>query len=56
MNALTRKALAGEELRRSFSDLGAMPWWTTAEDLNAYRVAQEMALRPLILASGARVD
>jgi tripartite-type tricarboxylate transporter receptor subunit TctC len=56
MNALTRQALAGEELRRSFADLGATPWWTTAEELEAYRSAQEAALRPLILASGARVE
>ncbi len=56
MNALTRQALAGEELRRSFADLGATPWWTTQEDLEAYRAAQEAALRPLILASGARVE
>jgi len=56
MNALTRQALAGEELRRSFEDLGATPWWTTQEDLEAYRAAQEAALRPLILASGARVE
>ncbi|GAA0588387.1 tripartite tricarboxylate transporter substrate binding protein [Craurococcus roseus] len=56
MNSLTRQALAGEELRRSFADLGAAPWWTAAEDLEAYRTAQEAALRPLILASGARVE
>ena len=56
MNALTRQALTGEELRRSFADHGATPWWTTAEDLEAYRAAQETALRPLILASGARVE
>ena len=56
MSALTRQALAGEELRRSFADHGAMPWWTTAEDLEAYRAAQEAALRPLILATGARVE
>ena len=56
MNALTRQALAGEELRRSFEDLGATPWWTTPEELEAYRAAQEAALRPLILASGARVE
>ena len=56
MNLLTRQALAGEELRRSFADLGAAPWWTTAEDLEAYRTAQEAALRPLIRASGARVE
>jgi tripartite-type tricarboxylate transporter receptor subunit TctC len=56
MNALTKQALAGEELRRAFADLGATPWWTTPEDLDAYRLAQEAALRPLILASGARVE
>lgn len=56
MNALTRQALASEELRRSFADHGATPWWTTADDLEAYRAAQEAALRPLILASGARVE
>jgi tripartite-type tricarboxylate transporter receptor subunit TctC len=56
MNALTRQALAGEELRRAFADLGATTWWTTPEDAEAYRAAQEAALRPLILASGARVE
>jgi tripartite-type tricarboxylate transporter receptor subunit TctC len=56
MNALTKQALAGEELRGAFADLGATPWWTTPEDLDAYRLAQEAALRPLILASGARVE
>ena len=35
MNALTKQALAGEELRRAFADLGATPWWTTPEDLDA---------------------
>lgn len=56
MNALTRQALAGEELRRAFADLGATPWWTTQEDLEAYRASQEAALKPLIVASGARVE
>jgi len=56
MTALTRQALSSEELRRSFAEHGATPWWTTAEDIEAYRAAQEAALRPLILASGARVE
>lgn len=56
MNALTRQALASEALIRAYRDLGAEPWWTSAEDIALYRVAQEARLAPLIRASGARVD
>lgn len=54
MSALSRRALEDPALVRSYLDQGATAWWTTPEDIAAFRAAQEAALRPLILASGAR--
>lgn len=56
INALSRRALESESLRRAYLDQGAQAWWTTPEDIAAFRAAQEAKLRPLILASGARPD
>jgi tripartite-type tricarboxylate transporter receptor subunit TctC len=56
MSALAKRALENEELKRAYLDLGARAWWTTPEDIAAFRAAQEAKLRPLILASGARSE
>jgi tripartite-type tricarboxylate transporter receptor subunit TctC len=56
LNALTKQALESDDLKRRFLENGATPWWTTPEDLAAYRAANEAALAPIIRASGARVD
>jgi tripartite-type tricarboxylate transporter receptor subunit TctC len=54
MNALTKRALESEDLKRAYFDQGAQAWWTTPEDIASYRVQQYEKLRPLILASGAK--
>lgn len=56
MSALTKRALESEDLKRQYLDQGATPWWTTTEEITAYRAAEQERLRPLILASGAVRD
>jgi len=56
MNQWTRRALEGEGLIRAYRDLGAEPWFTTPEEISAYRAAQQARLAPLIRASGAKVE
>ena len=56
LNALTRQSLEADDLKRRFLENGATPWYTTPEELAAYRAANEAALAPIIRASGARVD
>jgi hypothetical protein len=41
---------------RGFQELGATPWWTTPEELTAFRAREEARLAPLIRASGVRVE
>lgn len=51
-----KQALEHPDLVRSFRELGAAPWWTTPEELTAFRAREEARLAPLIRASGARVE
>ena len=41
---------------RGFQELGATPWWTTPEEVTAFRAHEEARLAPLIRATGARVE
>ncbi|WP_135469911.1 Bug family tripartite tricarboxylate transporter substrate binding protein [Crenalkalicoccus roseus] len=56
MSGFLRQALESEDLRKAFLEQGATPWWTTPEEIVAFRRAEEARLRPIILASGARRD
>jgi tripartite-type tricarboxylate transporter receptor subunit TctC len=56
LSALTKQSLESPDLIARFRDNGATPWWTTPEDLAAFRSANEAAFAPLIRASGARVE
>jgi tripartite-type tricarboxylate transporter receptor subunit TctC len=56
MSAFSKRALESEDLRKSYFDQGATAWWTTPEQIVAFRAAQQERLRPLILASGARPE
>lgn len=56
MNALSKQALDSEDLKRQYLGLGATPFWTTPEEIMAYRAAEYARLRPIILASGAVRD
>jgi tripartite-type tricarboxylate transporter receptor subunit TctC len=53
---LTRRAVESPDLVRSFAEQGATPWWTTPEDLAAFRARQQALFAELVQASGARVD
>jgi tripartite-type tricarboxylate transporter receptor subunit TctC len=53
MSGLLKQALAAEDLKKAYLEQGATPWWTTPEEINAFRVADQARLKPLILASGA---
>ena len=56
ISAFARQALERDALKRAYLDNAAIAWWTTPEDLLAYRAREEARLAPLIRASGARVD
>jgi tripartite-type tricarboxylate transporter receptor subunit TctC len=56
ISALARAALESEALKRAYLAQGATPWWTTPEEIVAFRAAEERRLAPIIRASGARVD
>ncbi len=55
-SAFAKRALGSPDLVRSFEELGAAPWWTTPEEVTAFRASEEALLAPLIRASGARVE
>jgi tripartite-type tricarboxylate transporter receptor subunit TctC len=55
-SAFAKRALESADLVRSFQELGATPWWTTPEEITAFRTREEARLAPLIRASGARVE
>ena len=55
-SAFAKRALESPDLVRGFQELGATPWWTTPEELTAFRAREEARLAPLIRASGARVE
>lgn len=56
LSAFSRRALENSDLVRGYQDLGATPWWTTPEQLAAFRANEEARLAPVIRASGARVE
>jgi tripartite-type tricarboxylate transporter receptor subunit TctC len=56
MSRFSKQALEHPALRNAFSEQGATAWYTSPEEIAAYRTAQQARLAPLIRASGARVD
>jgi tripartite-type tricarboxylate transporter receptor subunit TctC len=56
MSGFAKRALESEDLKKSYLDQGAMAWWTTPEEITAFRTEQQEKLRPLILAAGIRAD
>jgi tripartite-type tricarboxylate transporter receptor subunit TctC len=56
LSVLSKRALENPELVRGYEELGAAPWWTTPEDIAAFRAREEARLAPVIRASGARVE
>jgi tripartite-type tricarboxylate transporter receptor subunit TctC len=56
LSAMSKRALEHPDLVRGFEELGATPWWTTPEEIAAFRAREEARLAPVIRASGAQVD
>ncbi len=56
MSGFARQALENEDLKRLYLAQGATPWWTTPEQIVAYRTQEQERLRPIIIASGAVRD
>lgn len=56
LSALTRAALESPEVADKFHENGAATWWTTPEELAAFRRANQEQLAPVIRASGARIE
>jgi tripartite-type tricarboxylate transporter receptor subunit TctC len=56
LSAFSKRALENPDLVRGYQELGATPWWTTPEQLAAFRAHEEARLAPVIRASGARVE
>jgi tripartite-type tricarboxylate transporter receptor subunit TctC len=56
LSAYAKQALENPDLVRGYEELGAAPWWTTAEEIVAFRTREEARLAPVIRASGAQVD
>ena len=54
-SALTKKALAGENLKKAFLQQAATTMWMSPADATAFRRKQELELAPIIKASGAKV-
>ena len=54
--ALTRKALASENLKKTFVQQAATTLWMSPADTAAFRRKQEQDLAPIIRTSGAKVD
>jgi tripartite-type tricarboxylate transporter receptor subunit TctC len=56
LSAFAKRALENPDLVRGYEELGAAPWWTTPEEIAAFRAREEARLAPVIRASGAQVD
>jgi tripartite-type tricarboxylate transporter receptor subunit TctC len=56
MSAFAKQALEDPGVVRGFEELGATPWWTTPEEVAAFRAREQARLAPVIRASGAVVE
>lgn len=56
LSALSRQALASEDLKRQYLDQGSTPWWTTPAQITEFRATEQARLAPIIRASGARAE
>lgn len=56
MSAFSKKALESPELVKAYLDLGATAWWSTPQEVTAYRASEEARLAEIIKRAGAKVD
>ncbi len=56
MSAFSKKALESPDLVKAYIELGATAWWSTQQDVTAYRASEEARLAEIIRKAGAKVD
>jgi tripartite-type tricarboxylate transporter receptor subunit TctC len=56
LNGLARQALDSDDVKKAYLKNGATPLWMNVADTVAYRRAEEARFRPIVKASGAKVD
>ena len=56
MSTLSKKALESPDLVKAYLDLGATAWWSTTQEVTAYRASEEARLAEIIKKAGAKVD
>jgi tripartite-type tricarboxylate transporter receptor subunit TctC len=56
LNALSKQALASDDVKNAYLKNGATPAWKSVADTVAYRRSEEKRWAPIVKASGARVD
>jgi tripartite-type tricarboxylate transporter receptor subunit TctC len=54
LSQLVKQALNSPDLVNAFHEHGAAPWWTTPEDLAAFRARQEKLFAELVAASAVK--
>ena len=56
LSALAKQALDSDDVKNAYLKNGATPFWKSVADTVAYRRAEETRFRPIVKASGAKVD
>lgn len=56
LSGLMRAALSADDLRASYLDLGANPWFTTPEETADYQRRSTASLGPVVRAAGLRAE
>ncbi|MBV9835675.1 MAG: tripartite tricarboxylate transporter substrate binding protein [Alphaproteobacteria bacterium] len=56
MSSLSKKALEGADLIKSYLEQGATAWWSSQAEVTAYRASEEKRLAEIIIKAGAKVD
>jgi tripartite-type tricarboxylate transporter receptor subunit TctC len=56
MATFSKKALESPDLIKAYLDLGATAWWSSSQEVTAYRASEEKRLAEIIKKAGAKVD
>lgn len=56
MSSFSKRALESPDVVKAYLDLGATAWWSTPQEVTAYRASEEKRLAEIIKKAGAKVD
>ena len=56
LSMFAKQALESESLKQKYLDRGATAWWSTPQEIVAYRASEEKRLGDLIRKAGIRID